>query len=276
MRLLFLVLMFSTLTSLPLRAQFDNQVIEMVLLSDTDNSVYSEGTLALDTLNLIESYALPKLKIHHRVATHHRSWQLIKKIPNACLLNFIKTEERVKKVIFSKYPLTYYPPVRFITQEEHSFSSPFSFEQLNEKHFRRVGIVKGRLYTPLLDRKISSYRKFLLNSSTVNATHKQISMLEKGRIDGFIEYPREVQDYVMSKPISISVVALPILGVDEPVTGYIACAKTVQGQAIINAIDHAYLDPNMRDRFVSLHQHYFGEVESKLLTPLIQSLLTIK
>lgn len=250
------------------------KTLKMILLSDTDNSVYTQSTLALDTLKLIEQYANPRLDINHVIATHDRSWQLLKTIPNACLLNFIKTPQRQKKADFGKYPLTFYPPVRFITRVNHQFSSPFSFEQLTEQHYRRISVVKGRFYTPLLDQKIIDYRRFLLNRGTTNATHKLVAMLAKNRIDGFIEYPREVQDYMTSKQLTFAVTALPIDGVDQPVTGYIACAKTSQGSAILAAIEHAYLDQAMRSQFISAHRQYFGEIEAKLLTPLIKSTLS--
>lgn len=247
--------------------------LAMLLLSDTDNSVYSEGTLVLDVLGLIKQNASSNLEVTHVIATHHRSWQLLKKIPNACILNIIKTPERMKNAIYSKYPFTFYPPVRLITTAEHSFSTPFAFAQLGPQYFQRIGVVKGRVYTPFLDQEIHTYRQFLFQRGTINATHKLLTMLRKSRVDGFIEYASEVEDFIATKQWDFPIAALPIKGVNQPVTGYIGCAKTDEGQALIDAVDSAYLTPLMHDKFIGLHQYYFGDVEAKLLSPLIKSAL---
>ena len=68
--------------------------LEMVLISDTDLTTKGNKSLALNMLELIQEKSKTPFVISHMLATPTRAFKLIKRSPNHCMFNLIKTPER--------------------------------------------------------------------------------------------------------------------------------------------------------------------------------------
>jgi uncharacterized protein (TIGR02285 family) len=198
--------------------------------------------------------------------------RLLKKLPNACSPNRIKTQERLKENTFS-FPLNISPNLRlyFLKGTKANSLSLDALDKENQltslsslftgKSVHTLGVDSGRSLGTFLDKQVSGLEKHNLVVRTGGGSTKSlVEMLLKGRIDYIIDYPYSVNAALNLFSKSGALESLKISGSPDYISGYVACHKGKKGQEIINnintALQHLYKSPE----FYQAHIRYLDKV----------------
>lgn len=260
-------------------ATAEDKPLEVILLGENESysgTTDGEDNIIITAWNMILAQSETKLIIDYQQMSMSRSWTELVRLDNACVMNKVITADRLELAQYSQYPLSVFPPVRLITltSKVSLFSSPFSFQQLEANPKLRLGVVKSRSYGGELNEAIKKYSTQIFTRGGVDSSDKLVDMLLVGRVDGILEYTLSVEDYLQDEGRGDKVIALPIENISDLMLGYIACSKTAEGLAIINAINSSYAVSGFSEKFINLHLEHFGQVEAGILQPTLESLFT--
>ena len=251
----------------------EEQRVKATLVSDFSEQSIGGGSFELDILSWVSEMGPTKIDFTRQHVSLNKAITLLSVIPNACVLNVIKTPEREKIGIYGTHPLTVYPPIRLITLAKRNIQlpEPFDLYRLSDLHPWVVGIVKSRHYGRRVDDFIGRHGNILYQRPYSSSIKRFMDMLESGRIDGILEFTRSVEEYLQtSKSPDIQLKVTSLIQANDVVFGYLACAKTPQGQKVIAAVDAAYQSKALKRRIINIHLNYFGEKEKPLLSPVLE------
>ncbi|AQS39175.1 hypothetical protein Sps_04060 [Shewanella psychrophila] len=284
-----LVLIFGLI--IPFATSAKDKTLEMVILGENDT--YSgandgEDNIIVSVWNMILAKSQkpkaksqkPKAKsqtqliIDYQQVSMSRSWSELIRLDNACVMNKLITADRLAIAEYSHYPLSVFPPVRLITlaSNKSRFTSPFSFQQLENNPDLKLGVVKSRTYGVELDNQIVKHAAQVFTRGGVDSSDKLVDMLLVGRVDGILEYTLSVEDYLQDEGLDDKIIALPIENNAALMIGYMACSKTTKGLAIIDVIDSSYATSGFSQQYIEMHLNHFGQVEAEILKPKLESL----
>ncbi|WP_076416637.1 hypothetical protein [Shewanella sp. UCD-KL12] len=272
-----LVLILGVIISLSAIAK--DKTLEMIILGENETysgSIDGEDNLIISIWNMLRVESPIKLSVGYQQVSMSRSWAELIRLDNACVMNKLKTADRLDIAEYSQYPLSVFPPIRLITlaRNESRFKSPFSFQQLEHNPALKLGVVKSRTYGVELDAQIEKYAKHIFTRGGIDSSDKLVDMLLAGRLDGILEYTLSIEGYLQDEGIDERVIALPITDISELMLGYIACSKTIKGGAIIDAINSSFTKPGVSQAYIDMHINHFGVTEAELLKPKLDSLFT--
>lgn len=228
----------------------------------------NDDLLSQRILNKLEQKLIGKIEFVRIAATHQRAWQDLKTTSNSCVFNALKTPRRIANANFSRYPISVSPPLRFFTSPHSTFENPFSFSQLeNALHRYKIGIVEGRHYSPKINKFKRKHPEFFYVQESIDRTERLLGMLNKRRIEGFIDYSESVKkaEKIVSKKINFRM--LEIKGERQFVGGYFACSNTDEGNNIITRINDVVTTAQFKAWVVEQHKGYFGKQEDERLIP---------
>jgi len=248
--------------------------VEMVLISDNDLLGENEQAIGFQVLRLLQKESKTAITIKHVIATHSRAFQMVKKPLNYCMFNLIKTPQREAFLLFTKRPISIYPPIRLITLSNSPLTNPFSFEQLTGNENLKIGAIKGHSYGAFLDKNLLKNQGYLYFSGQRNSTQRLTGMLIKRRIEGFLEYTSSVKGFENVAGITkgVKLRSLEIVGNKKPAMGYLACSNSKEGKQIIDVMNKAFNLPQIEAQYIELHQLYFGHQEHALLSATFEQL----
>ena len=247
--------------------------VKATLVSDFSKESLGGSSFELDILEWVSDSGPLEVEFTRKHVSLTRALSLLSEITNACVLNVIKTEDRQEVAVYSKRPLTVYPPIRLITLAKHNIElpDPFDLYRLTDKHPWVVGVVATRRYGIKIDSFISRHRDILYQRPYTSSVKRFVDMLESGRIDGILEFTRSVEEYINisgRKDLKLRVTSL--MQANKVVFGYLACAKTAEGRKIIEAVDTAYNSEPLKKRIIDAHIDFFGPKEKRLLMPILK------
>ena len=127
-------------------------------------------------------------------------------------------------------------------------------------------MVRGNSYGDFLDKVIHDDTAHYFVRSGIESSSRLLDMLIAGRLTGVINYSVAVNSYLASRQLTFSFHSIPILNVEEPTMGYIACSKTPGGQAMVDAMDKVFATAEMQAEFLRSHEAFFGVQEATLLS----------
>ncbi len=171
-----------------------------------------------------------------------REWRLLTELPNVCLYNKLRNSEREQISIFSKYPISVFPPVRLLSTNTSGLDKNVSLTQLLKNKNLSIGAVSGRAYGKKIDEEI----KRLADTHSANltliggslATLRVRNMFIQGKFDAIIEYASAFRDHLKTTKSSVKNLSTHQLdNAQQFVHGYIACSKTQQGTLAIDVLN---------------------------------------
>ncbi len=196
---------------------------------------------------------------------------MLKKLPNSCAPNRIKTPQRLKDNIYS-LPLNIYLGLQ-LYYKKGTGSSIFPTSALDTnkqlktlaslftgKASHTLGINEGRSFGVFLDAQIAALEKHnRVIRSGIESTSSLVKMLLMDRIDYTIEYPVNVQRLLKETKTNIALESVKIAGAPDYIIGYVACSKGVVGEQIIKDINNALVKLHHNDEFYQAHTRYLDK-----------------
>ncbi len=229
-------------------------------------------SVAIDTTRLLMT-SLPQYQFSIEMAQRPSIARLLKKLPNSCAPNRVKTPDRLKDNIYS-LPLNialglrlYYkksggrdmlplPPLdkkQRLTSLAALFTSKSTFT---------LGINKGRSFGTFLDAEIAALEKHnLVIRSGSDYSSPLVKMLLKDRIDFIIEYPDDVNEVLKETKTNMMLESLEIAGSPNYIVGYVACNKSPLGQKVIEDINKALQGLYRSYQFYQAHTRYLDKAD---------------
>lgn len=242
--------------------------LKATLISDFSIDFTGDSRFDVDILDWVNQQTGNKIQFERKNVSLNKAMALLKSIDNACLPNVMKTPEREQIAIYSNYPLTVYPPVRLITlaKAKLPINDVFDLKRLEAKDPLIIGVSHSRRYGENIDAFIEQHPSLFYRRHYSASVKRYLQMLQSGRVDGMIEYTRLVQNFIELDNLQLPKLKItPILQSSRFNAGYVACAKTAQGQAIINQLNLAYQSESLKQRIINAHYQYFGKDEKALL-----------
>jgi uncharacterized protein (TIGR02285 family) len=196
--------------------------------------------------------------------------RLLKKLPNSCAPNRIRTPERLKTSIYSSplnisldFRLYYRADVKpdfiasNIINKENKLISLAALFNANPNH--TLAIDNGRSLGQFLDQQIQqlSERNLVIRNSDESTT-SLIKMLLKNRIDYIIDYPTSVHAVLNKLAIKTSLNSLKIANSPGYILGYVACHKGDIGQKAIKDVNKALQKLYRNVNFYQAHTRYLA------------------
>ncbi len=166
-----------------------------------------------------------------------RAWVDIAKGHNLCILLSLDNKNRRDFAHFSM-PYGQRLPVQLVMRRD-TFNKLNEPKQVSLKQILHneglTGLVQSsRSYSKEVDSMLANSENLGLITSAASST-QLIKMLDKGRIDYFIEY-EEVVDYYRKDLLS-DIVFVKIEEVDALVIAYVACTKNAWGLSVIMGVN---------------------------------------
>lgn len=230
------------------------------------------SSTAEDTVGLLMR-ALPAYNLKLEFAQGPRITRLLKKLPNVCAPNKIKTPQRLQDALFS-LPINLFLNLHLYYKKHHDFQHPptealdknnhlISLEKLfsaNHEHY--LGIDKGRSFGLHLDKQIKNIDSHnLVIRSGGKRSLSLIQMLAKNRIDYLIDYPTTIKEGLVSLSEKVELESVEISGSPDYIIGYVACSKGPLGEAVIADINSALRKLHQTDEFYQAHARYIDDTD---------------
>lgn len=216
--------------------------LKATLISDFSIDFTGDSRFDVDILDWVNQHTSNKILFERKNVSLNKAMALLTSIDNACLPNVMKTPKREKVAIYANYPLTVYPPVRLITlaKANHQLSEVFDLKSLETPQPLIIGVSHSRRYGEKIDLFIDQHPNLFYRRHYSASVKRYLQMLQSGRVDGMIEYTRLVQNFIELDNLQLPKLKItPILQSSRVNAGYVACAKTAQGQAIIDQLNLA-------------------------------------
>lgn len=183
---------------------------------------------------------------NHDSANWERIVQTIKQKDNTCCVALYKTPEREEFIEFS-VPYQIVPSNALIVLESRknefekliNKEGYIALEETIKKGFH-IGVAKGRVYRGIIDEVLIKYRndpRIIEQSSSQNMVSNLVKMMIAGRIDGLIAYPFESQYVAKTMENGVSIVSIPIAGMDGYGLNTVGCSKTEKGKEIVKRLN---------------------------------------
>lgn len=229
-------------------------------------------SIVTDTTRLLMT-SLPQYQFSIEIAQRPSIARLLKKLPNSCAANRVKTPERLKDNIYS-LPLNIALGLRLYykkgdkadilpknaldnNQRLKSLASLFT-----GKSTYTLGINKGRSLGVFLDTEIAALEMHnLMIRSGIEDTSALVKMLLKDRIDFIIDYPVSVNKVLKETKTNIELESLEIAGSPNYIVGYVACNKSPFAQKVIEDINKALQKLYRSYEFYQAHARYLDKVD---------------
>lgn len=229
------------------------------------------STLADTSRLLINS--LPQYQFTTEYVESQRIARLLKKLPNSCAPNRIKTPERVKDNIYS-LPLNIYLSLK-LYYKKHGKGNILPASAVNDdqqieslaalftgKSNYTLGVNEGRSFGVFLDKQIASLDKHnLVIRHGTESTTSLVKMLLKDRIDYTIEYPVNVHKVLVETNSDVELESIAVAGSPSYIVGYVACNKGKEGEEIIREINTALQALYHSVEFYQAHTRYIDKLD---------------
>lgn len=200
-------------------------------------------------------------------ANFERQFKLLETVPDACSGKKIYTVQRANHLYYSDLPQLFSVGLRLYVREDAallpalqaiSFQGEISLLELSETLPKlMMGAVAGRSYTAELDMLLQQFAqrsRLWLRHADDMATGMTL-MLALNRVDAVIEYPTIMADLTQVKPFKLRSFAIK----ETPAftNGFIVCAATVQGQALISRFNQAIALASKKRSYLEAHLKWF-------------------
>ncbi|WP_448211506.1 hypothetical protein [Colwellia sp. MEBiC06753] len=200
-------------------------------------------------------------QVHAGVA---RSLKALESEANVCIRNVVKNPER-ESVLYFSYPQTiflglkaYFSPGAY-KRLAIDDGKPIDIGNFVTKHNLILGVDRDRSYGEFIDNEIAAIpaKNKFVKSGKENES-QMAKMLLTNRIDVWLEYQSVMSfnhnQYAQNLPLH----ALPLIGVDQYITGHLACKKSPASLLLIKQINHRLIELYSDPRFYQAHVQFIA------------------
>jgi uncharacterized protein (TIGR02285 family) len=207
------------------------------------------------------------VKISYERADRTREWLLLKKRPDVCLYNKIKTKARLTQGLYTKTPMNIFPANRLVVSKKLNVPQYTSISEAIHQYGLKIGVVAGRSYGEAIDRKIAEEKQNLVIIRGEYGALRLRSMLMQNKLDGIIEYQEVFIDDIGKEKSDEVLTYIEMSDIPPFILGYIVCSKSVLGEKAVEMFDELLLTKEVRDMIIEEHKREFSSIEkSDLLT----------
>jgi uncharacterized protein (TIGR02285 family) len=229
-------------------------------------------SVADDTIRLLME-RLSQYNFQHKFAHNPSIERLLKKIPNSCAPNRLKTPERIKNYLYS-LPINLYLGLHLYYKKSEVLPLLLP-SMLNDKgklidlstlflhnHEYILGIDKGRSFGEFLDNQITDLdnHNIIIRQGGMRST-SVAHMLFRDRINYIIDYPVSIKIALNSFPKDVPLESVEIADMPDYILGYIACNNNALGKQVITDINKALLNLYKTENFYKAHIRYLSEAD---------------
>lgn len=205
-------------------------------------------------------------------ASRLREWRELTTQPDVCLYNKVKTPERLKYAEFTSHPIVAFPPNRLVTHLGKNLPDRVSLQQLVDNKRFNIGVVEGRAYGNAIDNWLAQNTQKVTWISGKDAAKRLRMMFARGKFDAVIEYSAT---FMAEPEIDTNKLSFhQLIESNEMVFGYIACARSDQGKAVIGMFNELMRDVSVQKMIVDSHYAEFFGQESRYVRDAISAELT--
>lgn len=243
--------------------------------------------MVIDTTRLLLA-SLPQYQFNLEFAQSPSIARLLKKLPNSCAPNRIKTPERLKDNIYSS-PLNIALNLRLYYKKREASSILPKNALDNNKRLKSLaalftgkstytlGIDEGRSLGGFLDKQIATLEQHnLIIRSGGEATTSLVKMLLKERIDYIVDYPVSVNKALKHLPTALPLASVEIAGSPGYIVGYVACHKGPLGQQVIKDINQSLQKLYLSYPFYQAHTRYLASNDVVNFNQAYQAVFKVK
>ncbi|WP_157465927.1 hypothetical protein [Colwellia sp. TT2012] len=245
------------------------------------------SSMVIDTTRLLLA-SLPQYQFNLEFAQSPSIARLLKKLPNSCAPNRIKTPERLKDNIYSS-PLNIALNLRLYYKKREASSILPKNALDNNKRLKSLaalftgkstytlGIDEGRSLGGFLDKQIATLEQHnLIIRSGGEATTSLVKMLLKERIDYIVDYPVSVNKALKHLPTALPLASVEIAGSPGYIVGYVACHKGPLGQQVIKDINQSLQKLYLSYPFYQAHTRYLASNDVVNFNQAYQAVFKVK
>ncbi len=212
-----------------------------------------------DKLTHFFQQRLPDYNHQQEQMNFSRFFVLAKRGELVCNPLLLKTSEREKILAYSQPFKPAYAHVMVSTHPVGKPGEPISFEQFLKTDTHGLIVQTKRSYGPILDKVIKKARDQGRIQDHVYPTKQLFVMLEKGRIDHFVDIENSAVYYRSLRPGNIKLYQIPLMEDRLDRFGYAVCSKTPAGQELIAKIDKIIDQEKASPEFRAIVESWMAE-----------------
>lgn len=196
-----------------------------------------QGQGISDKLTVFFQSRLPQYKHTQSEMNFSRFYALAERGDLVCNPLLLKTPEREKMLHYSRAFKPAYAHVLVANHPHKDNQTSVQFANLLEHNHHGLIIQKNRSYGPILDRLINQADQAGHIERFTFPTDQLMVMLEKNRIQHFLDVESTVTYYKRLNPVKRKLYTQTLKEDRLDRFGYAVCSKTEAGQNVINAIN---------------------------------------
>lgn len=253
---------------------------DVLVFTDADPATAAERQTSSSDINgqLIDFYQpyLKNFNVHQRFMNPARAFSLVQERHDACWAKTVYTEERARRVAYSNQAHVVFPPLRLYMLASHPRAQQLqALLATSEDGFLpladvlavdpdlTLGLVRGRSYTPELDRAIDrdEHSNQLWIRSVPDQSSGLFEMLINERIDMTIHTSIAVKRFTELRDIDPELLVIPLREASAPLPGYFMCGQHELGHRFLAAIDYAVSELSHTRAYFDAHMSWVTAAE---------------
>lgn len=231
------------------------------------------------TLELLTPY-LNSYQLIPRVTNAARTLAILAQSEDVCTGKSVYTDERAAYSHYSSLPQVVFPPLRLYMLASHPLAEQVQ-QLLAESPEKRLplhdilsidknltlGLMRGRSYTPELDKAIDNDRfsNQLWIRSVPDQSAGLFTMLLNGRVDFTIHTSVASQRFIDEAGVDDEMVVIPLVEAGEHLSGYMMCSKSDTGARFIADADNALKQASQQRAYFDMHMRWVPAAERPYL-----------
>ncbi|MGX5913693.1 hypothetical protein ACR0ST_03060 [Aliidiomarina sp. Khilg15.8] len=231
------------------------------------------------TLAFLEPY-LQAYKLVPRVTNAARTLSILAQGEDVCTGKSVYTEDRAAYSHYTKLPQVVFPPLRLYMLAAHPLAGEVQqrladstnnhlslHEVLSMDKNLTLGLMRGRSYTPDLDKAIDNDRfsNQLWIRSVPDQSSGLFTMLLNGRVDFTIHTSIASQRFMADAGVDDDLVVIPLTEAGEHLSGYIMCSQSNLGARFIADADNAIEKASQQRAYFDMHMSWVPLAERPFL-----------
>lgn len=215
-----------------------------------------------------------------RITNAARTLAILEQNEDVCTGKSVYTEERAAYSHYSDLPQVVFPPLRLYMLASHPLASEVQqlLAETSEKRLPlhdilsldknlTLGLMRGRSYTPELDKAIDNdqFSNQLWIRSVADQSAGLFTMLLSGRVDFTIHTSVASQRFIDEAGVDDEMVVIPLVEAGEHLSGYMMCSKSETGKRFIADANNALKKASQERAYFDMHMRWVPAAERPYL-----------
>jgi uncharacterized protein (TIGR02285 family) len=231
------------------------------------------------TMHVLAPY-LSGYELLPRVTNAARTLSILASSDDVCTGKSVYTENRAAYSHYTQLPQVVFPPLRLYMLASHPLAQQVQqrlaaseanrlslHDVLSMDRNLTLGLMRGRSYTPELDKAIDSdqYSNQLWIRSVPDQSSGLFTMLLNGRVDFTIHTSVASQRFMHDAGVDDELVVIPLTEAGAHLSGYMMCSKSELGERFIADANHAIEQASKQRAYFDMHMSWVPRGERPFL-----------